>query len=37
MINELLPENKFQLIFDEKIDGPELKELRSKSENVISN
>jgi hypothetical protein len=27
VFNDFLPENKFELIFDEKIDGKELKEL----------
>ena len=36
MTNDLLPENKFQLIFDSDMDGPELIELMKKHENVIS-
>ena len=35
VVNELCPENKFELIFDEKIDGPELIEIFREKENVI--
>lgn len=34
-MNELCPENKFELIFDEKIDGPELIEIFREKDNVI--
>lgn len=35
VVNELCPENKFELIFDERIDGPELVELYREKDNVI--
>lgn len=35
VVNELCPENKFELIFDEKVDGPELIEIFREKENVI--
>ena len=35
VVNELCPENKFELIFDERIDGPELTELYRTKDNVI--
>jgi hypothetical protein len=35
-MNDILPEIKLELIFDEKIDGKELQELKKNSENVIS-
>jgi len=34
-VNELCPENKLDLIFDEKVDGPELEELLKEKENII--
>ena len=33
---DILPENKFTLIFDERIDGPILNEVANKCQNVIS-
>jgi len=35
VVNELCPENKFELVFDEKIDGPELTEIFRERDNVI--
>ena len=35
VVNELCPENKFELIFDEKIDGSELAEVFREKDNVI--
>ena len=35
VVHELCPENKFQLIFDERIDGPELNEIFREKANVI--
>ena len=35
VVNELCPENKFELIFDEQLDGPELAELFREKDNVI--
>lgn len=35
VVNELCPENKFELIFDERIDGPELTEIYREKDNVI--
>ena len=35
VVNELCPENKYDLVFDERIDGPELCELYREKENVI--
>lgn len=35
VVNELCPENKYDLVFDERIDGPELRELFREKENVI--
>ena len=37
MVNDICPENKFELIFDEKIDGPYLTELMKEKNNIISN
>ncbi len=34
-MHELCPENKFDLIFDEKIDGPELNDIWREKDNVI--
>jgi hypothetical protein len=34
-VNELCPENKFELVFDERVDGPHLAELLREKENVI--
>ena len=36
MVNELCPENKLDLIFDERVDGPVLEELLKEQENIIS-
>jgi hypothetical protein len=35
VVNELCPENKFDLIFDEAIDGPGLESKFTTSANVI--
>jgi len=35
VVHELCPENKFTLIFDEKVDGPELREIWREKDNVI--
>jgi len=35
VVNELCPENKYDLVFDERIDGPELQELLREKDNVI--
>jgi len=35
VVHELCPENKFELIFDERIDGPELTEIFRTKDNVI--
>ena len=35
VVNELCPENKYDLVFNEKIDGPELRELFQENKNVI--
>eukprot|EP00352_Strombidinopsis_acuminata_P000628 CAMPEP_0176347118 /NCGR_PEP_ID=MMETSP0126-20121128/6782_1 /TAXON_ID=141414 ORGANISM="Strombidinopsis acuminatum, Strain SPMC142" /NCGR_SAMPLE_ID=MMETSP0126 /ASSEMBLY_ACC=CAM_ASM_000229 /LENGTH=61 /DNA_ID=CAMNT_0017695063 /DNA_START=152 /DNA_END=337 /DNA_ORIENTATION=+ len=34
-MSDLCPENKFSLIFDDKIDGPELIELMKEKDNMI--
>jgi hypothetical protein len=36
-VNDICPENKFELIFDERIDGPYLTELMKEKNNIISN
>ena len=36
VVNEICPENKFELIFDERRDGPVLAELMKEKNNVIS-
>lgn len=35
VVHELCPENKFELIFDERIDGQELTEIFRTKDNVI--
>lgn len=35
MVNELCPEQKFELVFDERVDGPQLAEALREKENVI--
>ena len=35
MVQELCPENKFSLVFDEKVDGPGLESVFKTRENVI--
>ena len=35
VITELCPENKFELVFDERIDGPELTEIFRTKDNII--
>lgn len=35
VVQELCPENKYDLIFDEKVDGPELQALWKEKANVI--
>jgi hypothetical protein len=37
VVNDICPENKFELIFDEKIDGSYLTELMKEKNNIISN
>jgi tubulin monoglycylase TTLL3/8 len=37
VVNDICPENKFELIFDERIDGPYLTELMKEKNNIISN
>lgn len=36
VVNDICPENKFELIFDEKIDGPTLTDLMKEKNNIIS-
>lgn len=37
VVSDLTPENKFELVFDEKVDGPYLKSiLKDKGNNIIS-
>jgi hypothetical protein len=36
VITELCPENKFEMVFDEAVDGPQLTELFREKDNVIS-
>ena len=35
MVHDICPENKFELIFDEKIDGPALVEMMKEKDNII--
>lgn len=35
IVHELCPENKFALIFDERVDGPELTEIFREKDNII--
>ena len=35
VVNDITPENKFQMIFDERVDGEELEELMKEKNNVI--
>ena len=35
VVNDICPENKFQMIFDERVDGEELEELMKEKNNVI--
>lgn len=35
VIQELCPENKFHLVFDEKLDGPNLEQVFKTKENII--
>lgn len=37
VVNDICPDNKFELIFDDKIDGPYLTELMKEKNNIISN
>ena len=37
VVNDICPENKFELIFDEKIDGPVINDLMKEKNNIISN
>ena len=37
IVNDICPENKYELVFDEKIDGPFLTELMKEQKNIISN
>jgi tubulin monoglycylase TTLL3/8 len=36
VVNDVCPENKFELIFDERTDGPYLTELMKEKNNIIS-
>jgi len=36
VVNDICPENKFELIFDEKVDGPYLTDLMKEKNNIIS-
>ena len=36
VVNDICPENKFELIFDDKVDGPYLTELMKEKNNIIS-
>jgi len=35
VLSEICPENRFTLIFDEKVDGPILEEIMKEKNNVI--
>lgn len=35
VVQEICPENKFQLVFDEKVDGPGLEQVFRTKENII--
>jgi len=35
VVHELCPENKYQLVFDEKVDGPALETVFRTKENII--
>jgi hypothetical protein len=35
VVSELCPENRFDLVFDERIDGPELTAIFKEKNNVI--
>eukprot|EP00352_Strombidinopsis_acuminata_P008780 CAMPEP_0176360714 /NCGR_PEP_ID=MMETSP0126-20121128/17263_1 /TAXON_ID=141414 ORGANISM="Strombidinopsis acuminatum, Strain SPMC142" /NCGR_SAMPLE_ID=MMETSP0126 /ASSEMBLY_ACC=CAM_ASM_000229 /LENGTH=79 /DNA_ID=CAMNT_0017716025 /DNA_START=2316 /DNA_END=2555 /DNA_ORIENTATION=+ len=35
VLSEICPENRFSLIFDEKVDGPPLEEIMKEKNNVI--
>jgi hypothetical protein len=37
IVNDICPDNKFELVFDEKIDGPYLNDLMKEKINIISN
>ena len=36
VVNDICPDNKFELVFDEKVDGPYLRELMKEKNNIIS-
>ena len=36
IVNDICPDNKFELVFDEKIDGPYLNDLMKEKNNIIS-
>ena len=36
VVNDVCPDNKFELIFDERVDGPYLTELMKEKNNIIS-
>lgn len=36
VVNDVCPDNKFELVFDEKVDGPYLKDLMKEKNNIIS-
>lgn len=35
IVNDITPDNKYELIFDEKVDGPYLNELMKEKNNII--
>ena len=36
IVNDICPDNKYELVFDEKVDGPYLNELMKEKNNIIS-
>jgi hypothetical protein len=36
VVNDICPENKFELIFDDRVDGPLLTEVMKEKNNIIS-
>lgn len=35
MVNDICPDNKYELVFDEKVDGPVLTDLMKEKNNII--